>query len=303
MKSLVTGAYGFVGNYLCKHLLSCGDVVIGTHMEATAPHPNIDGVQLDITNYNQCLKVLGDIQPEVIYHLAGLAFVPDAEENFEKALKINVLGTQNLVRAAHILGLRVKFLFVSSAEVYGKIQPSELPIHENTPVRPFNNYSLSKLMAEEVVKRYERLGTISSVILRPFNHIGPGQSPQFVVSSFAEQIAKINEPGTAVKVGNLDAKRDFSDVQDIVRAYRMAARTGSGIYNLGAGRSVAIKDILASLIKISGKNISIETDPQRMRPSEVPELYCDFSKAKTDFGWEPTIPLEVSLRSVYESFC
>jgi len=297
MKSLVTGAYGFVGRYLCKHLKSFGDSVVGTHIEPQAPFAEIEGRQLDITQYNQCIKVLEEVKPDVIYHLAGLAFAPDAEENFEKALKINVLGTHNVVRAAHILGLKCRFLFISSSEVYGKILPEDLPISEKTPVRPFNNYSLSKLMAEEVVRRYERLGNISAVIVRPFNHIGPGQSPQFV-----EQIAKITEPGTAVKVGNLDAKRDFSDVRDIVRAYRMAAHKGEGIYNLGSGKSVSINEILDTLIKISEKKITIETDPLRMRASEVPDLFCDYSKAEKEFGWKPEVSLEESLEGVYKSF-
>ena len=156
-------------------------------------------------------------------------------------------------------------------------------------------------MSEIIGGRYVQGGYVRSVIMRPFNHIGPGQNDRFVASSFAKQLAAISKGKAApvIKVGNLDAKRDFSDVRDIVRAYRLGALRGDGIYNLGAGKSVRVHDVLDLLIEVSGAKVTIENDPARMRPAEVPEFYGIYAKAKRDFGWEPTIPLRDSLRDLY----
>lgn len=230
-----------------------------------------------------------------------MAFVPEAENNFLQALHVNVVGTSNIYRIAHIIGLGCTVLYVSSAEVYGKIDPKNLPITEGVPLNPANNYSLSKSMAEMVTWRYAQLGNLKSVVVRPFNHIGPGQSSQFVVSSFAEQLAQIahKKRPAVIQVGNLEARRDFSDVRDIVRAYRLAVVQGQGIYNLGSGRAIAIKSILDRLIQISGLTVEISQDAARMRAAEVPEIYGSYAKAKKELGWEPQINFDQTLESVY----
>jgi GDP-4-dehydro-6-deoxy-D-mannose reductase len=158
-------------------------------------------------------------------------------------------------------------------------------------------------MAEQVAQRYQQFGYVRTIIARPFNHIGPGQDSRFVVSSFCEQLTKISKGQSApiIKVGNLDARRDFSDVRDIVRAYRLAAISGQGVYNFGSGRAISIKSILDQLIKISGVNVTIEQDPTRMRPSEVPIVYGSFEKAYKELGWKPEISIEQTLQDTYKS--
>ena len=299
MRSLVTGAGGFVGRHLMSYLMECGDEVLGTDLAAF--RFGCKTTVLDVSSPDGVAKLLGDFRPEVIYHLAGMAFVPDAEANFESALKANVLGTSIIYRMAHILGLSCVVVFVSSAEVYGKVQPSELPVREDTPLRPANNYSLSKLMAELVTERYARSGSPRSVVMRPFNHIGPGQNLKFVTSAFASQLAKIahGKAAPVVEVGNLEAQRDFSDVRDVVRAYRLAAEKGNGTYNLSAGKPVPIQTILDELIAISGLSVEVRQDPARMRGPEVPVLYGSYEKAHKELGWSPVISLRESLTDIY----
>ncbi len=303
MRVLVTGAGGFVGGHLIDHLTSCGDSVLAGIAIGDQSKPKVESVEFDITDYNKTLSIVNDYSPNVIYHLAGISFVPQAESDFPLALSVNVAGTHNLVRSAHLLSRNIRFIFVSSAEVYGKLLPSQIPVKEAQPVSPANNYSLSKAMAEMVVKRYASSGSISAVILRPFNHIGPGQNDQFVTASFASQLAKIKigkaEP--VIQVGNLSPQRDFSDVRDIVKAYRLAALHGQGIYNLGSGKPIAIQEILDTLIKISELNVKVEQDPSRMRSAEVQTLYADISKAKKELLWEPSISLKETLNDVYQS--
>jgi GDP-4-dehydro-6-deoxy-D-mannose reductase len=304
MKALVIGANGFVGRHLVSHLQQRGDEVYGTVVGAALPELEGRCFSLDITDYQRAGDVIREVAPEVVYHLAAIAFVPEAENNFELALRINVGGTSNIVRHCHLINRAIKVIFISSAEVYGQIQPGELPIRETTPLRAANNYSLSKQMAELVVDRYQRQGTINSVIVRPFNHIGPGQDSRFVVSSFAQQLAMIahrKAPAT-LSVGNLEARRDFSDVRDVVRAYRLLAEKGRGVVNIGSGQARSIREVLESLIKISGLDVEVRQDPERMRGPEVPELYGSIERAREECGWQPEISFEQSLRDVYHSW-
>lgn len=306
MRVLVTGACGFVGGYLLQHLVESGDEVVGTFLVKPPPRHSswslpVERVNLDVTDPHGCIDLIDRVRPEAIYHLAGIAFVPEAEENFERVLKINVGATNNLARACHILERRTRFVFISSAEVYGRISAQDLPIVESLPPNPANNYSLSKLMAELVTKRYQHGGFVQPIIARPFNHIGPGQDPRFVASSFARQLAAIHLGLTApeIKVGNLAARRDFSDVRDIVRGYRLLAESGEGLYNLGSGRSVPVQHVLDTLIRISGLTVSVVQDESRMRVAEVPEIFGSYAKAERDLGWRPQLDLEQSLRDMF----
>ena len=226
--------------------------------------------------------------------------MPEAEDDFESAMRTNTAGTWNVLKAAFESGDVKRFVYVSSAEVYGKID--QLPITEDTPRRPANAYSLTKAMAEEAVEFYERRYPNTCVIMRPFNHIGVGQNERFVASNFAHQLAKIayGLMPPRLQVGNLEAQRDFSDVADIVRAYRLAAELGHGVYNLSSGKAVAVSEILNILVGICGAKIEIVPDESRMRPSETPQVYGSFLKAQRELGWQPQITLEDSLRSVYQ---
>lgn len=302
MKALVTGACGFVGRYLIRHLVEQGDTVMGGYLADNFPRNSQASYQrLDVRNFEECSKVIGGYHPDVIYHLAGIAFVPEAEKNFDDTLGSNVTGVHNVLRIPYLLERKTRVVIVSSAEVYGKIEPHELPLTENQPLRPANNYSLSKVFGEMVSQKFERAGYIDPIIIRPFNHIGPEQNVRFVASNFACQLARIAKgyAPPVLRVGNLNAERDFSDVRDIVRGYRLAALKGKGIYNFSSGKAISIQSLLDTLIEISGLKIKIEEDPERMRPAEMPRVFGDYSKAKRELGWEPTIPLRESLEGIY----
>ena len=302
MRALVTGASGFVGKFLVEHLVAEKDQVLGTTLTSAAAGLPCETVRLDITDAVATAQIVSAYKPEVIYHLAGQAFVPEAENDFGRAISTNVAGTNNVFRVAHLMQQKIKLLLVSSAEVYGKVTARELPLNEQTPLRPQNNYSLSKGMAEMVAERYARHGHIEAVIVRPFNHIGPGQNNRFVASSFAHQLALIarGKSPPVITVGNLDARRDFTDARDIVRGYRLAMIKGQGTYNFGSGHSLPIRELLQCLIQACGLDVRIEQDPARMRPSEIPEVYGSIEKAKRDLGWEPKCSINDTLREIYE---
>jgi len=301
MRSLILGADGFVGKHLARHLTESGDdVFLGVHTQAG--DPNNKSIFVDITRPETLREAFRVVVPEVVYHLAGISFVPEAEENFERTLRINVSGTSNVARECHRQGTGIALVFISSAEVYGTVAREELPITEKTPIRPANNYSLSKRMAELVVERYGRIGTVKTSIARPFNHIGAGQNERFVTATFALQLARIahRKAPPTLRVGNLEARRDFSDVRDIVRAYRLLATSkGGGIYNLGSGRAVSIQFILDTLVAISGIKVAVEQDPERMRGPEIPEIYGSCKAIAEDCGWMPDIAIQRSLEDVY----
>ncbi|NLF24793.1 MAG: NAD-dependent epimerase/dehydratase family protein [Deltaproteobacteria bacterium] len=305
MRALVTGAGGFVGQHLVRHLLECGDEVMGVDMRAAPELIDTEYTfrELNVCDGEACARLIGDFKPEVVYHLAAIAFVPEAENNFDRTLSINVGGTNNIVRTCHLLHSGATVLYVSSAEVYGKFEPDKLPLTEEAPLRPANNYSLSKVMGELVLQRYAQDGYVRGVIVRPFNHIGPGQDGRFVASSFAQQLAQIakGQAEPVLRTGNLEAQRDFSDVRDIVRGYRLVAQKGSGVYNLCSGRAVSIRSMLDMLIQISGLQVRMEKDPSRMRASEIPVMYGSFEKARRELGWQPDHSLESTLTEIYQS--
>lgn len=293
-----------MGRYLIAHLASSGDEVLATDHRVPENVPASASIRwetLDVANASQCTDLISQFEPEAIYHLAGIAFVPEAENNFDRALLVNVGGTNNIIRAVHLMHLGSRVVLVSSAEVYGRIEAADLPLTEDTRLRPANNYSLSKSMAELVAARYAQFGFVQPIIMRPFNHIGPGQDIRFVVSSFAHQLAtiKAGKAEPVIRVGNLEARRDFSDVRDIVRAYRLAAAHGQGTFNLCSGTPVAIQTILDSLIDIAGIDVEVQKDSARMRPSEVPTLYGSYERAKQALGWEPEYGLRDTLAAVF----
>jgi GDP-4-dehydro-6-deoxy-D-mannose reductase len=257
---------------------------------------------LDVTKLAQCSDLFANYRPEVVYHLAGVAFAPNAERDFAVALSVNVLGTYNILRACADLGQPCRVLVISSAEVYQRVEQEDLPLTEEHAVFPLHNYGLSKLLAENVVQRFSSYDLLKTVVVRAFNHIGAGQKPDFVVSNFARQLAEIAKGKTeaVIRVGNLNARRDFSDVRDIVRGYRLVAMNGSGMYNLGSGQAVSIAEMLAMLIEISGLKVDVCEDPERMRRLEVPVVYGSYCRAEKELGWKPKFSLRESLEEVYQ---
>jgi GDP-4-dehydro-6-deoxy-D-mannose reductase len=314
MRALVTGASGFVGCHLVRHLLECGDEVVATYFPETpgsyvlslccpkgVADSKLSWKPLDTSNLEACADLLKSAAPEVIYHLAGMSFVPEAERDFLGALSSNVVGLDNILRISHQLQKSIRVVFVSSADVYGAVGAASLPVREETPTHPVNAYSVSKLMAEIVADRWTRLGNLEVMVMRPFNHIGPGQNVRFMAASFARQLALIAKGKEAplIQVGNLSARKDFTDVRDVVRAYRLAAQKGHGRYVISSGRSLAVQDILDGLISISGLSVKVECDPSRMRSVEASELYGSYEKAEKELGWKPMLSLTQTLSDIY----
>ncbi|RME58842.1 MAG: NAD-dependent epimerase/dehydratase family protein [Candidatus Dadabacteria bacterium] len=301
MKVLLTGASGFIGSHLLPQLLLKGHKVCALYFKNKVNIAGIESQRVDITKKEDVERVLNYFAPQAVIHLAAQPFVPEAEKDFQHTLNLNVLATANICDLLLKNKIKAKFIYISSGEVYGKVSEDALPITEEQECKPVNNYALSKVMAEFVVKKYCLLSNNQVVIFRPFNQIGPGQSARFVTASFAKQLAEValgkREP--VIKVGNLSPKRDFMDVRDSVTAYEAALETGEGIYNLASGRSTAIKDILNLLIAISGVNVEVVEDPALFRRVDLPRVEGSYKKAERDFGWKPVVPLEQSLRDLY----
>jgi GDP-4-dehydro-6-deoxy-D-mannose reductase len=261
-------------------------------------------VAADLSDREQTLGALASIRPDVIFHLAGQSNVPHAFADPHTTVQMNIGAQLNLFLS--VLQLRIDPLIIvaSSNEIYGLVRPEDLPVNEQTPLRPVNPYAVSKAAQDLFAYQYHISHRMRTVRLRPFNHIGPRQTEAFVVPAFAAQIARI-EAGLqppVLRVGNLAAERDFSDVRDIVRAYELAALHGEvgAAYNVGSGQAVGVQRILDILLTFSTHDIQIEPDPSRMRPSDVPRVVCNASRFHADTGWTPRIPLEQTLFDTLE---
>jgi GDP-4-dehydro-6-deoxy-D-mannose reductase len=295
VRALVTGAGGFVGRYLTARLEQAGYEVVAPPLELRDP---------------ESLHAAFDLaQPDAVFHLAAQTFVPRSIEAPAETYEINVIGTASLLAALRAWRDRSKrsprVLFVSSAEVYGAQPPEAMPLDESRAPNPSNPYAASKSAAEAIVLGEVRSFGVDAVITRAFNHIGPGQDERFAIPAFAAQLSRIASGAQPVlQVGNLDARRDFLDVRDVVDAYAELARSGvSGeIYNVCSGTAVGMREILGELIRIAHVPVEVRTDPARMRPADVPLLYGNNEKLRAATGWTPRIALRKTLQDVYEGF-
>lgn len=293
MKSLVTGGSGFVGRTLVGHLEEMGD-------DVTALDRSRDGI--DLTDRNATLEAIGGIQPEMIYHLAAQAHVPAAWSDPINTFRCNVEGTLNVVDAARATGVQ-RVVFASSADIYGAVDQRDLPISEATVPRPNNPYAASKLAAEAVVQQSFHGHGLDVVTLRAFNQFGPGQSPGFVSAGFAHQIAAAERSGASyIEVGRLDVRRDFSDVRDVARAFRLAALSGQpgAVYNVASGVDRAIEQIAHGLAEISTAQVQFVQNPELVRDVDTPIVRGDASALSAATQWSPQIPFEATLRDVLE---
>jgi len=218
----------------------------------------------------------------------------------------NIIAELNLLRAVQELGLATRILLIGSSEEYGHVRPDDLPVNEETPFRPENPYAVSKIAQDMLGLQYFIAYKLPVIRVRPFNHIGPGQGEHFVSAAFAHQVAAI-EAGRqqpVLRVGNLDAERDFTDVRDMVRAYHLAILQGEPgeVYNIGSGQAVAIRAILDILLSLSVVDVRVERDPNRLRPADVPRIVCDPRRFRTCTGWHPTISLQQSLRDILDDW-
>ncbi|MFN8392183.1 MAG: GDP-mannose 4,6-dehydratase [Bdellovibrionota bacterium] len=318
MRALVIGGYGFVGRHLAQHLVTCGDDVAVTYLPdkssgVTGPTPResenrvaipnaAQSLALDVTDRTAVFEVIKLLKPDAVYHLSGISHVTEAEKAGEMLFSVNMFGAMNVLDAIAAHSRESRFLFVSSAEVYGEPKPGGLPLTELSELRPISAYGCAKAAADLAVYKYFYREGIHTVRVRPFPHIGPGQSDTFAISGFAKQVAaiKLGKSKPIVKVGNLEAKRDYTDVLDIVRGYREAllnAKPGD-VYNLCSGESLGIGDVLQLLIKLAGVDAEIVEDPARVRPVDISDLFGSAQKAQRDFGWKPRVEREASLDSL-----
>lgn len=308
---LITGASGFVGNYLAKELLKDSEYqIFGTYLIEESKNASdvkdlITFIKLDLTNREEVLRVIEKIKPDGIFHLAAMASVADSFKNPWETIKNNVKSEINLfegLRNANLL--TTKIIIISSSEVYGFVESKFIPINENTPFNPINPYAVSKVTCDLLGYQYNISYKMPIIRARPFNHIGPGQRDGYVVSSFAKQIANIEKGAVEpiIRVGNLDSKRDFTDVRDMVRAYKLLFEKGEigEVYNLGRGKSYKISDILNMLLSLSNVKINIEIDPDKFRPSDMMDNVCDNSKFVMLTQWKPEIMIEQTLKETLD---
>ncbi len=307
-KILITGSTGFAGGHLTDYLSSKNEYEIyGTSLIDSNPNKNskIQIKKVDLTVFDEVRSIIEEIKPDIIYHLASFTSPSESFNNPTPVVIANIQIQMNLLNAITDLGLTdCRLLLVSSADVYGMVEDSDLPINEQTPMRPCNPYAVSKIAQDFLGLQYHLAYKLDIVRVRPFNHTGPGQSDSFAIASFAHQIAVIEkgkqEP--VLKVGNLSAKRDFSDVRDIVKGYSQLVEKGvSGeVYNIGSGKSHSMKDLLDILLSLSTTKIEIRDDPSKSRPIDVENVYCDYKKLNLLTGWVPEIPIEKTLQDTLD---
>ena len=255
-----------------------------------------------LTDLSALKDLFHEARPDFVFHLAAQTFVPASWEDPWSTFENNVRGQLNVLLAALAMDAYPRVLVVGSSEEYGVVALEDLPIGESSPLKPHNPYAVSKVAQDMLGYQYYVSHNLPIVRVRPFNHIGPGQSPAFVASAFAKQIAEaeagLGEP--VLHVGNLEARRDFSDVRDIVRGYYLAISKGEPgeVYNLGAERSYTIRELLDGLVASSKIALRVELDPARLRPSDMPEVIADCRKFRSQTGWHAEIPLQRSLADV-----
>ncbi|NDJ36961.1 MAG: GDP-mannose 4,6-dehydratase [Chloroflexi bacterium] len=307
MKALITGAGGFVGGHLARYLLTQPETtVIGTTYESPQSYPTLASgghyQQINITDRQSVLDLLEEHQPDHIYHLAAQTFVPTSFEDPWDTLETNIRGQLNFLEGMRLLPESTRILVLGSGEEYGIVSPEDMPLKETQPLRPTSPYSVSKVAQEMLGLQYHLSYGIQTIRVRAFNHTGPGQSKRFVAPAFASQIAAIEarQQEPVVRVGNLEARRDFTDVRDIVRAYHLLMLHGEPgeVYNVGSGTAHSIDELLHALLGLSEADIRVEADAQRMRPVEVPVIVCDPTRLRSTTGWEPAISFEQSMADV-----
>lgn len=304
---LITGADGFVASHLIRELAeSAGASITGIGLREIPPDVAslMEYLVLDLTDYEAVKELLADRRPDEIFHLAALPSVAASWDDPWSTYRVNVLAQVNLMEALRRLGMEASVHIACSSEEYGKVKAGEMPLGEETPLRPCSHYAVSKVAQETLGLMYHEAFGWRIMVTRGFNQAGPGQSSDFVVSSFACQIAEIEagrrEP--VIMVGNLEPRRDFIDVRDTVRAYRIIMESGRGgaSYNVCSGTAVAVSEILDMMLEMSEARIRVEPDPGRQRPSDIPLLLGDNTLLMEETGWAPEIPLRRTLQDTID---
>lgn len=306
MKALVIGGGGFVGPYLVRHLTDdCGYEVTVTKTEKEQlVMDNAVVKNLDILDIGQIVGLLKAEQPDYIFHLAAQSSVAYSWKNPTLTIDVNIKGCVNLLDAVRQLDKKPRVLLIGSGEEYGHIKEGECPIVEDNTVRPGNIYAATKACQNMLGKIYSDAYGLDIMMVRAFNHIGPNQTPMFVVADFCKQVADIEKgrQESVIYVGNLSAKRDFTDVRDVVKAYALLVEHGrrGETYNVGTGHAIAISQILDEIVAMSDTAIEVKVDENKLRPVDVPIIEPDIDKIKSEVGWQPVISLEQTLKETLE---
>lgn len=302
-QALIIGAAGFVGSYLIDHIQkNCIWSIAATKMPGEKIEIEAEGIEicdLDILDRAAVEALILRLKPDYVFHLAAQSSVALSWKNPGLTVDVNIKGSLNVLDALRLLDSEPKVLLIGSSEEYGPIRPGSLPVTEETLLRPGNIYAATKACQNMLGSIYHNAYGMDVMMVRAFNHIGPNQAPLFVVADFCRQAARIEkglqEP--EIKVGNLSARRDFTDVRDVVRAYVLLVERGKAgeTYNVGSGQPIAIREILDRILKLAGVSIQVTIDPERLRPVDVPVIEADISKLKACTGWKPEIALDTTL--------
>lgn len=304
----MTGIAGFVGSYLTELLLEKKEKVVGLYWNSNLE--NIEHIKnkvrlypCNVADFRQVHRIIKKIRPIEIYHLAAISSVGKSFSQPVFTFKVNFGGTQNILEAVRKENLKSRILIPNSADMYGKVSARDLPLKETHALKPISPYAISKTCADILAEQYFKIYEIPVIRTRSFNHAGPRQALGFVIPDFASQVAKIdlNLQDPVLKVGDLRAQRDISDVRDIVYGYYLLMKKGKPgeAYNIGSGKIYSLKKVLQYLVSLSSRKIIVEIDKTRLRKIDIPVLQADISKIKKDTGWKAKTPLEKTLQDTY----
>lgn len=303
-KALIFGVAGFVGRYLSAELAANGYEVYGSDMPDTADVPELlSYTKCDLLDYESVGKTIREVSPTHIFNLAGISSVGQCWKMPQLAMSVNVIGAVNILEAVRAEAADCHVLFIGSSEEY---EPRDEAVDETVPIVANNPYGISKVALEEFVALYRKEYGLKVYHVRAFNHTGVGQRDSFVIPSWCMQAADLSKKGEdgELHVGNLEVKRDFSDVRDIVRAYRMIveSKRSDVTYNVGSGTAHSLRDILKHIISFADVNIKVVVDEDRIRPNENPLICCNHDRITADLGWEPEYDIYDTIKEMYEYY-
>ena len=303
-KVLIFGASGFVGNYLAQEFLNHGYKVFGSDKNKADRLPDeVEFSMADLLNTEQTEKVITEVCPDIIINLAAISSVGASWNIPQTTISVNVVGALNILETARKIEKKPKIMFIGSSEEY---VASTLPMDENTALNASNPYGISKVTQERFAKLYREQYGLKIYCVRPFNHTGVGQRDSLVLPSFCKQVAEIEKSGKpgVIKVGNIKAKRDFSHVRDIARAYRMIVESDNCdlIYNVGSGTAYSLEDMLNYIVKLSTQKIDVVIDQSRFRPTDQPVICCNYDRIRTELGWQPEYTVFDALKEMFKCY-